>query len=147
MPTLIAPAKTVAAAMSPHPILVHPDTRLGEVWALMNSHGIASCPVILPNGALEGMVSRVDLLQAFRPSRELGPAEVQHATNMLVRDVMHYGVITLSPEDLLLAAVDRFVESRMHLLPVVRPDSSGHQVVGVLTQGDVLRHLVLGEQG
>jgi CBS-domain-containing membrane protein len=131
--------------MSRQPLVVHPDMTLRDAWMLMDSHGIASCPVVTGSDELRGIISRVDLLRAFRPSRELAPAEVRQAGHLPVREVMHCGVVTVRTDDHLAAAVDRFVESRMHLLPVVGPGAGGNHVVGIITQGDVLRHLVLGE--
>lgn len=145
MPATTVRPVTVADAMSRQPLVVHPEMTLRDAWMLMDKHGIASCPVVSGIDELRGIISRVDLLRAFRPSRELAPAEVRRAGNIPIREVMHCGVVTVRAEDHLAAAVDRFVESRMHLLPVVRPGAGGNQVVGIITQGDVLRHLVLGE--
>ena len=133
---------TVADAMSEKPFIVHPDATLLEAYALMDERGIATCPVVSENGELQGMVSRVDLLRAFRPSRELPAHTAGEVSRLPVREIMRCGVVTVGPDDPLVAAVDRFVETRLHALPVVRSGLGPPVVVGIMTQGDVLRYLL-----
>ena len=133
---------TVADAMSEKPIIVHPDATLLEACLLMEERGIATCPVVSQTGELQGMVSRVDLLRAFRPSRELPPLTAGEVGRLPVREIMRCGVVTVGPDDPLVAAVDHFVETRLHALPVVRSGLGHPVVVGIMTQGDVLRYLL-----
>ena len=135
---------TVAEVMNPRPFTVHPDTLVVEVYTLMQKHGIATCPVVDESGELRGMVSRVDLLRAFRPSRELQALGTGEVRRLPVRDVMRFGVVTVEPADPLVAAVDLFTDTRLHALPVVRRGPGRPVVVGVVTQSDALRHLMEG---
>lgn len=137
-----AVTETVAAVMVDRPLAVHPDDRVAEVFARMEEHGIATCPVVSENGELCGMVSRVDLLRSFRPSRELRVIPADEAGQLPVREVMRCGVVTVEPEDPLVAAVDLFVDTRLHALPVVRRGPGRPVVVGIVTQGDALRYLM-----
>ena len=134
--------ETVADAMSGAPIIVHPDATLLEACLLMEERGIATCPVVSQTGELQGMVSRVDLLRAFRPSRELPPLTVREVDRLPVREIMRCGVVTVGPDDPLVAALDHFVETRLHALPVVRSGPGHPVVVGIMTQGDLLRYLL-----
>lgn len=134
--------ESVAEVMTERPITVSPETPVTEAFDRMEEHGIATCPVVNEAGELSGMLSRVDLLRALRPSRELrlrGNEEVQH---LPVRDVMRCGVVTVEPHDFLVAAIDLFMDTRLHALPVVRRGPGKPVVVGIITQADALRHLM-----
>lgn len=137
-----AGVETVAALMTARPLTVRPDAPLEEVFARMEEYGIATCPVVNEAGELCGMASRVDLLRALRPSRELRVNRAEEIAQLSVREIMRCGVVTVEPEDPLVAAVDLFVDTRLHALPVVRRGAGRPIVVGVITQGDALRHLM-----
>ena len=135
---------TVADAMSEKPFVVHPDTTLLEACLLMQERGVATCPVVSETGELQGMVSRVDLLRAFRPSRDLPPHAIREVGRLPVREIMRCGVVTVGSDDPLVAALDHFVETRLHALPVLRSGPGHPVVVGIMTQGDILRYLLRG---
>ncbi len=134
--------ETVAQAMTAHAVTVRPETTVRELHALMLEYGIATCPVVTEAGELCGMASRVDVLRALRPTRELNRLEVAEVNRLPVREIMRRGVVTLEPGDPLVAAVDLFVDSRLHALPVVRRGAGSPVLEGIVTQGDVLRHLI-----
>lgn len=139
-----AVTEAVAAVMVERPLSVSPQEPIAEVFARMEEHGIAACPVVSEQGELCGMVSRVDLLRALRPSRELRVMSGEEAGRLPVRDVMRCGVVTVEPDDPLVAAVDLFVDTRLHALPVVRRGPGRPVLVGIVTQGDALRYLMRG---
>lgn len=133
---------TVSEVMSERPVLVRPETPVADAFDLMEQHGIATCPVVAETGELRGMLSRVDLLRALRPSRELDVVGAEAVGKVPVREVMRRGIVTVEPEDPIVAAVDLFVDTRLHALPVVRRGAGNPVVVGVVTQGDALRYLM-----
>jgi CBS-domain-containing membrane protein len=133
---------TIADVMSEHPLTVGMDTTVAEVHALMEQHGVAACPVVTVHGELRGMISRVDMLRAVRPTREFSVFPAGEVANLPARELMRRGVVTVEPEDPLVAAVDLFVDTRLHVLPVVRRGPNPPVVVGVVSQGDALRHLL-----
>lgn len=135
---------TVAESMTWRPLTVGEHASVDDAFETMERAGIAACPVVDNEHQLCGMVSRVDLLRALRPSRELRVLDAGEAGRLMVRDVMRCGVVTVEPEDPLVAAVDLFVDTRLHALPVVRRGSGRPVVVGIVTQGDALRHLMRG---
>jgi CBS-domain-containing membrane protein len=137
-----AVTETVSEVMAERPVTVQPDALVAAVYRLMEERGIATCPVVSETGELCGMVSRVDLLRAFRPSRELRALSAEEIGRLPVRDVMRCGVVTVEPEDPMVAAVDLFADTRLHALPVVRRGAGRPVVVGIVTQGDALRHLM-----
>jgi CBS domain-containing protein len=142
MAMIHAMTETVEQVMTGRPVTVRPETTVGELYALMQERGVACCPVVSETGELRGMVSRVDLLRTLRPSRELSVRSARDVAELTVREIMRCGIITLEPEDPLVAAVDLFVDSRLHALPVVRRGSGAPMVEGIVTQHDVLRHLM-----
>ena len=56
---------TVGAAMSPSPVVVERNTTIAEAARLMTDHKVKRLPVVDPEGRLEGIVSRGDILVAF----------------------------------------------------------------------------------
>jgi CBS domain-containing protein len=142
MTATLKATETVGEVMTGDPVTVTPDTTVAELEAVMRREGVASCPVVDDRGELVGMASRVDLLRAFRPSRELkvkAPAEVGQ---LQVRDIMRAGVVTVEQGDPLVAALDLIVDTRLHALPVVHRGPGRPVVVGLVTQGDLLRHFM-----
>jgi CBS-domain-containing membrane protein len=133
---------TVAESMTWQPLMVRAQDTVEDAFEIMERAGIAACPVVGDGNELCGMVSRVDLLRALRPSRELRLLNANEVSQLKVRDIMRCGVVTVEPEDPLVAAVDLFVDTRLHSLPVVRRASGAPVVVGIVTQGDALRHLM-----
>lgn len=138
--------ETVGEVMTERLVTVRPDTPVAEVYALMDEHRVQSCPVVTEAGELRGMVSRVDLLRALHPSRELRVLGREAVTGRPVRELMRCGVVTLEPGDPLAAAVDLFIDTRLHALPVVRRGAGQPVVLGVVTQEDVLQHLMRGAE-
>mgnify|MGYP001815595409 FL=1 len=56
---------TVEAAMTKYPILVDRNTTIAEAARLMADRKVKRLPVVDPDGRLEGIVSRADILVAF----------------------------------------------------------------------------------
>lgn len=135
-------AETVREVMTGNPVTVGLDATVTELEALMQREGIASCPVIDERGELVGMASRVDLLRALRPSRELSIRDPAELSRLRVRDIMRAGVVTVERDDPLVAAMDLMVDTRLHSLPVVHRGPGRPVVVGLVTQGDLLRHFM-----
>src|SRR5665811_1285573 len=56
---------TVGAAMTRDPIAVDRNTTISEAARLMTRHKVKRLPVLDPDGRLEGIISRADVLVAF----------------------------------------------------------------------------------
>lgn len=90
-----------------------------EAAALLREHGISGMPVLDESGAVVGLLSEHDLLA--KPGEQ-------------VADVMSLAVLSVS-EDTDVQDVRRLlVERRIHRVPVLR----GHELVGVVSRGDVI---------
>ena len=62
---------TVEAAMTRSPIVVDRNTTIAEAARLMTDRNVKRLPVVDPNGRLEGIVSRGDILVAFARDDEV----------------------------------------------------------------------------
>jgi len=70
--------ETVGDAMTRHPIVVDPNTRVAEAAREMADRGIKRLPVVDESGRLVGIVSRANILEAFaRPDGEIA-AHIRH---------------------------------------------------------------------
>jgi acetoin utilization protein AcuB len=145
VPTASKTTLTVRRAMTPNPVTATPDMSVGELIALLDRHVLPGCPVVDGAGLVLGVVSRLDLLRGLRPSRELDLTERHAFYSQPVRDLMRYGVVKVEVEDPLVAAVDLILDTRVHSLPVVQQEDGRTVLVGIVTQGDLLR-AILGEE-
>lgn len=65
-------AKTVGDVMSLNPHTVDRGSTVTEAARKMTDHGVKRLPVVLPDGTLEGIISRADVMGAFaRPDEAL----------------------------------------------------------------------------
>jgi CBS domain-containing protein len=60
-------ALTVAEAMTPEPVVVHPDTGVETVAALMVDHNFHTLPVV-ENSRLVGIIGKEDILRTLLPN-------------------------------------------------------------------------------
>ena len=106
----------------------------------MKARRIRHAPVVDGKGRVVGMVTDRDLRQVIlEPEiREALPAVAQALKTLAVKDVMTWGVITVSPESSLRQAAHLMRANKIGAVPVV---ATG-RVVGMLTATDVLRVLV-----
>ncbi len=131
----------VGEVMSEPELVAHPDTTLAEIYQGLEAHRAEACPVVRPDGTLVGIVTRVDLLRALRPDRDLGVLDVATFGARRARDIMRCGVVTVEPHDPIVAAADLMIETRLHVLPVVHRGPGEPRLLGLVTQRDVLRAL------
>ena len=98
---------------------------------------------------LQGMISMEDILYHVRPpfmNYELenvplweGELEVylDHFTDLRVEQVMNTPVITVKPQDDIMAVIDRMVKSKIRRLPVVEDE----KILGIVYLSDVFYHV------
>jgi acetoin utilization protein AcuB len=132
--------------MTPNPISVSEDNSILETAELMKEHKVRRFPV-LRNDQLIGIVTDRDLRSAA-PSqvvsfdaqeRELMPELHSLLSGITVQEVMSRDVITIRPEETIVAAAQLMLKHRMSGIPVV--DGSG-QLLGILTETDIFKVLV-----
>ncbi len=132
--------------MTPNPISVSEDQSILDAAELMKKHKVRRFPVIRDN-QLIGIVTDRDLRSAA-PSqvvsfdtqeRELMPELHSLLSGITIKEVMSREVITIHPEQTIVAAAQLMLKHRMSGLPVT--DTAG-QLLGILTETDIFKVLV-----
>ena len=121
--------------MSHAPVTVRDDTDYWKASEIMQEKDLHHIPVINGNEKIVGILTLRDLKIA---AMHFGEAHVE------VSEVMHSPVVTVAPGERLAEAARQMVDNRIGGLPVL--DDNG-QIVGILTETDLLRALIdqLGE--
>lgn len=139
----------VKDVMARDPLTIDPEAPVGTALDVMRTKHVRHLPVVDEAGALMGIVTDRDLRHAaFAPAvqehlsgraqrlaRQLG----ETLESLRVRDVMTWVVVTTGPEAPLVYAALIMFESRVGSLPVLE----GTRLVGLLTEQDVLKALML----
>jgi CBS domain-containing protein len=128
--------------MTTSPLTVRPELSLAALATLYEGHAVDSFPVVDLHGTLCGIVTKLDLLRQLHPEPSAtapDPAEVAART---VESIMRPGTLTVEPDHPITAALDLMLETRFHNLPVVKRSAGPPRLVGIVSQGDVLRALM-----
>lgn len=137
-------SRRVRDIMTAAPAIVSPDTHVWDLMRLFDSRDFNSLPVVDTQGVLVGIVTKLDLLRVFRPNSDRRVPDAAQVEETTAADLMRPGIITLEPDQPLVAAIDLMLQSRLHSLPVVeRPHGGPPLLVGILSRGDLLRALAV----
>jgi len=133
------------------PVVVHPDTTLKELNALMNTHNIAGFPVVDEKGRFKGDVNILNLLKvgvpdyllmlenlAFLQSYEPLEKIFEQEESILVKDLMDKDVITLNSNASIIEAVYEMILHKKRYFSVVDQG----QLKGVITAMDIFRKVI-----
>ena len=129
--------------MTPAPVTVSPDLSVAELMTAFDRYDFNAFPVVREDGALVGIVTKLDVLRLFRPVTGLRIRADVAAPSVRVAKIMRRGVINVEAEDPLVTAAELMVATRLRSLPVIRRGPEGRTLVGIVTQGDLLRGLRL----
>ncbi len=134
--------------MSRDLITVTPDTPLFLAWQLLRKHKIGSLPVIDNTQQLQGIISTVDILKHLQvPSyagllKQLNGLFLQRhykqQRKLTVADRMSANLITVLPDEHLVALVPLLSDKGLHHIPVT---SAEGKLLGMVTQSDVIAAL------
>lgn len=119
---------TVGQAMSTNVITVSPHDTMAQFREILRVHRISGTPV-MEDEEMVGIVSIEDLIKA------LADGEL----DVTVGEKMARRVETLYADEPLVRAVDKLTHLKFGRLPVV---DRGEHLVGIITQGDVVRVLL-----
>jgi CBS domain-containing protein len=111
-----------------------PDTSLLEAARRMVAEDISALVVVDAEGCLAGIFTRTDLLRAYRAAAALETAGVG--------DHMSRDVITVSPDDSLDRVADMLTSRHIHRVVVVRPEQGRQRPIAVISDADLVYHLV-----
>jgi CBS domain-containing protein len=134
----------IADWMSAPPIVISPATTLGEAQHLMEARRVRRLPVV-QDGRLVGIVTWGDLRGAWPSTATTLSAYEWRALleRATVSECMTHDPITIDPQSGLHEAARIMVARKIGGLPVV----VGGQVVGIITESDLLRRLVAEAEG
>lgn len=144
---LAAQPQRAADLMTRDPVTLPAATPLAQAAAVMADRNLKRLPVVDATHRLVGMVSRYDLLKTVaeglrqRPEQLLRLVDGSPAT---VGEIMLIDVPTVHRETSLAETLDRLLESEKRRVVVVDDDQ---RVVGIITDGDVLRRAARRVQG
>ena len=127
---------TVKEIMTKDLIVVSPTDRLVHARRQMIESHVGRVPVV-DDGKLVGMVTSKDLMRAFIDFRKKVPEKYQKSQikEVLVEDIMSHNP-TVTSKDVTISEVAKIMmETGYNGLPVVE----GNDVIGIITQTDILR--------
>ncbi|HTT70267.1 MAG TPA: DUF190 domain-containing protein [Anaeromyxobacteraceae bacterium] len=130
--------KVAADVMTPSPATVHLDTPLPDVASVMSRRHLKRLPVINDQGALVGMVSRLDLLRTAAggvAGRAPAPHDLGFAGDTPISKVMRRDVPLVHPDTPLPEVLQAVVATRLNRALVVDAD---RRVVGLVTDAELL---------
>jgi CBS domain-containing protein len=144
------PATTpVYDVMTRAPVTVNPDTTVAELMQAFDRYDFNAFPVVKPDGSLVGIVTKLDVLRLFQPVTGMRIPTSVSKPAVRVEAIMRRGVVNVEADDPLVTAAGLIVATRLRSLPVVRRAGGAPVLVGIVTQGDLLRGLrfELADQG
>lgn len=146
-------SKTVAEVMTIDPISVSPETSLEEAIKILAEKKISGLPVVNDGGELIGIISETDLtwqatgvdtppyimfldsvIYLQNPAKH--NQEVHKALGQTVGEAMSDRPTTVQESQLVREAARIMRDKKLRRLPVVNDKS---ELVGIITQGDVIR--------
>ena len=131
----------VYEVMTRAPITVTPLTAVPDLIALFDRYDFNAFPVVDDRGIVRGIVAKLDVLRLLRPDQNVWVPAFASASSARVEDIMRRGVVSVEAGDPVVVAADLMVETRLRSVPVVQRKPEGPVLVGIVSQGDVLRGL------
>jgi CBS-domain-containing membrane protein len=127
--------------MSTPVVTVTPETPIDELTRLLDVHHYNALPVVNAAGALQGLVSRLDLFNLYLlPYHRFIPS-LEATWVSAVGGIMSRGVIALHPDDPAIKAIALMTDYRLRTIPIVTETPEGAVVVGVITRRDLIAAL------
>ena len=127
----------VADAMTHQPLTINRDVRLVEIERLFERYDYDCLPVCSSDGALVGVVSKLDFLRAFAFGRETMIPRYDEIMQRPAESVMTPKSITVTPDMPLTRVLELMVSTRHKSFPVVM----GALLIGMISRQDVVRAL------
>jgi CBS domain-containing protein len=117
-------------------LTVSPELPLESLEEFFASEDISGAPVQDERGQIVGIVSKTDLVRAFSGRDEDETNQPAHEA-LSVEDIMTRDVVTVSPDDEVVAVVQRMLDGRLHRVLVAR----NNELLGIITTFDLLELL------
>ena len=121
------------------------EATLAEAEAIFEEHDFNGLPVVDDQGQLVGLVTKLDLLKAFRFTEEHLFPPYEEIMKQPVESLMTRDLLTVTPRTPLTKVLQKMIDARAKSFPVV----DGEGLVGMVAREDVLqglRRAVAGEK-
>lgn len=125
LPSYVRPPLIVRQIMSPHPLVLAPDTSAEKAAQLMQRYGYEGFPVV-DHEKVCGLLTRRTVDRAL-----------SHRLNLPASSLMESGEITVQPDDSLDHLRRLMVDTGWGQIPVV--DAGSGQIIGIVTRTDLLK--------
>ena len=140
---LQAEATTADTIMTRPVITVHTGDKVRTAVARMAKHGLKRLPVVDDHGRLAGLISRLDVFRTVEYHQAGQPEGVEPPlAGKTVQELMHGDVPTVGPQAQLEEIVQALEQSQRRRVVVV---DDGRHVLGIITDGDLLRRSQQGQ--
>jgi acetoin utilization protein AcuB len=131
-------ALLVSDYMTPNPIVVEPEEPLMRALEIIRLRGVRRLPVTV-GGILVGLLTEGDLKRAEPSTLTDSEADFNRVMEETpISRIMIQNPVTTTADTTLLEAADILLNTKYGALPVV----AGSNVVGILTDNDLIRALV-----
>src|SRR4026208_1108977 len=117
-------------------ITCQPETPVAEVATTMGSNDISALVVVNQQGAVVGVISRTDLINA----RFVQPY-MKHWRGLNAEHLMTKPVISVSPDTTIGEAVQMLNEKHIHRLVVAEKVNDQMTPIGILSVTDLVKHV------
>lgn len=132
--TSTVPARLAREFMQTGLITVSPDSRVLDIHRMFVEEEIHGAPVVDETGALQGVISTLDLLRAVRDDAD----REDWRGDATAADIMTRELVTVSPNAPIAEVAKTMRDQRIHRVLVVEK----RELVGVITTFDLLRAFV-----
>ncbi|NJP07870.1 MAG: CBS domain-containing protein [Chloroflexaceae bacterium] len=126
--------RTVSDIMHKGVLTCQHDTPIQEVARRMTEEDVSALIVVDPNGDMQGLLSRTDLVNA-----RLYEENWKHWRGLSASDIMIKDVISVKMSDSLQHASKIMMDRKIHRVVVV--DEGGKKAIGVLSITDLVRDI------
>lgn len=119
--------------MNRRPVVLSPEMTIEQAIGLLLLHQVSGAPVVAtPTGCIVGMLTEMDCVGLVAGNSYHDEGSL---SGLCVQDLATPVKVTVSPTTDLFAVVQRFLTTRVRLLPVVDCGT----IVGVVSRRDVLQ--------
>jgi len=127
----------VGDVMTSAVVAIGADATIGDAEDLFAARDFDALPVLGADGALAGIVSKLDMLRAYHFTPETIVPPYGEIRRRPVRTVMTLQPLTVGPAQPLTRVLETLLATRVKSLPVVEQG----RLVGIVAREDVLRAL------
>lgn len=111
----------------------HAGDTLKTAARVMNARNISALVVVDPDGMLEGVITRTDLVRACYMNDEWEYA--------LVDEYMNHEAVTVELNEPLSTVMKLLIDRHIHRVVAVAPEAGGLRPVAVLSAADIVYHM------